>query len=107
MNYISYLSEGLKIFILVFLLGKGIDELFDTVQKKYEIKHSKLYGLLQLFTIITIAYFIHFFTSRKTSIEFQIYNPTVLFSSLMLNIQNTMFQNLDINLNSHISKFLP
>lgn len=106
MNYTSYLIGGIKIFILVFILGKGIDETFDTIQKKYKISRSNLYGLLQLFTVITIAYIIHKLSPNKTSVEFQIYNPTVLFSSLILNIQNTMFYNFNIDLFRHISTFM-
>lgn len=107
MNYTTYLQSGLYIFVLVFLLGNFIDQIFSTIQKKYNIEQSKFYGLLQLITILTIAYVIHINTNRQISVDLQIYTPTVLFSSLMLNIQKTMFYNLDINLEDHISGFLP
>ena len=107
MNYTTYLQEGLKIFILVFVLGNIIDQLFLSAQKKYNIPKSKLFGLFQLFSIITIAYVVHVLTPYKTSIELQVYTPAVLFSSLMLNIQKTMFYNLDLDLETHISGFLP
>lgn len=107
MDYPTYLLQGLKIFILVFILGNIIDQIFAYVQKKYNIPKSKVYGLLQLVTIITIAYIIHANSNNKISHEFQIYNPTVLFSSLMLNIQNTMFYNFSLNLETHLSHFLP
>lgn len=107
MDYTTYLKEGLKIFVLVFILGKVIDELFSSIQKKYNIPKSKIFGLIQLFSIITIAYIVHVLTPRKTSIEFQVYTPAVLFSSLMLNMQTTMFYNFDLDLEKHFSGFLP
>ena len=107
MNYINYLQEGLKIFILVFVLANVLDQFFSTIQKKYKIPKSKIFGLLQLFSIITIAYIVHVLTPHKTSIELQVYTPAVLFSSLMLNMQTTMFYNLDLDLEKHISSFLP
>lgn len=96
MNYSSYLKEGLQIFILIFILGKFIDNLFKSIQKKYNISKSKIFGIIHLIVIISIAYFIHIFTSQRINMEFQIYHPSVLFSSLMLNIQKTMFYNFDL-----------
>ncbi len=96
MDYLSYLLHGLKIFIIIFFLGNFIDKRFKYFQEKYEISKSKIYGLLHLIVVITIAYIIHVNTSDSFSTELQIYNPTILFSSLMLNIQKTMFYNLDL-----------
>jgi hypothetical protein len=72
-QYLSYLTAGLKIFIFVFIVGNFIDKIFHYFQEKYNITKSKMYGLIQLISIITIAYHIHINTSIIQVFCFQVY----------------------------------
>lgn len=96
-NYLNYLLSALRIFILTFLLGKGIDKIFEKINKKYSEFNKNLIGLIQLFFIINIAYYLHIFTSENFSNEFQISHPSILFSSFIINLQTNMFRNLGVS----------
>ncbi len=92
----EYFISSLKIFIILFILGKILDNTFTKIQKKYNIPLSIWYGILQLFTCIVVAYILHSFTSDNFSDEMQIYAPNVLLSSFMMSLQSNMFKNFEL-----------
>lgn len=95
-NYIEYISSAIKIFMLTFIIGKGINKLFEKIEKDYPNYNKKILGFTHLFFIINVAYYLHIFTSDEFSDEFQISHPGILFSSFMINLQSNMFKNLGI-----------
>ena len=95
-HYSDYLINSLRIFVLTFILGRGINHLFVIINKKYPNYNKKLFGFLQLFFIINVAYVFHIFTTDEFSDEFQITHPGILFSSFMISLQTNMFKNLGV-----------
>jgi uncharacterized membrane protein YoaK (UPF0700 family) len=95
-NYKNYVFSAIKIFLLTFVLGKSINNFFTFITDKYENFNKKILAIIQLIVIINVAYIIHIIPSKQISEEFQITNPSILFSSLMINLQTTMFKNFDI-----------
>ena len=93
-NFNTYLTYSVKIFLLAFIIGRSIDNIFITLQKKYTHINNVIFGILQLLTIITISYYLHIFTSNQFSNQMQIYGPNVLFSSFIFTLQTNMMQNL-------------
>ena len=47
-NFNTYILHSLKIFFLAFTIGKSIDNIFITIQKKYEKVNNLLFGLLHV-----------------------------------------------------------
>lgn len=97
-NLNTYFKYSIKIFLLAFIIGKSIDNIFITIQKRTsEYKINKIfYGIAQLISLILISYYLHIFTNNQFSDELQIYSPTVLFSSFIFAIQTNMMKNLDV-----------
>lgn len=95
-RYTDYLTRTLEIFLVTFVIGSAIDHVFRYLTDTYG-QHSQfiktILALVQLFVIINIAYIWHITTSRNISYEYQIAHPSILMSSLMLNLQDTMFSN--------------
>lgn len=96
-HYTDYLKNAIKIFLFTFILGRGINKLFELITEKYSSYNKKLLGLLHLFVIINLAYILHIFTSDQFSDEFQISHPSILFSSFMITLQTQMFKNFGIS----------
>lgn len=94
----TYFTYSIKIFLLAFIIGKSVDNIFITIQKKTaEYKINKIfYGISQLIFVILISYYLHIFTNNQFSNELQIYSPTVLFSSFIFAVQTNMMKNLDV-----------
>jgi len=92
-NFNIYLTYSIKVFLLAFIIGKSIDNIFITLQKKYTYINNIIFGILQLLTIITMSYYLHILTSNQFSNEMQIYAPNVLFSSFIFTLQTNMMQN--------------
>jgi len=97
-NLNTYFTYSIKIFLLAFIIGKSIDNIFITIQKKTsEYKINKIfYGISQLIFVILVSYYLHIFTGNQFSDELQIYSPTVLFSSFIFAVQTNMMKNLDV-----------
>jgi uncharacterized protein YacL len=97
-NLNTYFTYSIKIFLIAFIIGKSIDNIFITIQKRTsEYKINKIfYGIAQLVSLILISYYLHIFTNNQFSDELQIYSPSVLFSSFIFAIQTNMMKNLDI-----------
>jgi hypothetical protein len=97
-NLKTYFTYSIKIFLLAFILGKSIDNIFIIIQKKTaEYKINKIfYGILQLVFVILVSFYLHIFTNNQVSDELQIYSPSVLFSSFIFAVQTNMMKNLDV-----------
>ena len=97
-NLNTYFKYSIKIFLLAFIIGKSIDNIFITIQKKTsEYKINKIfYGISQLIFVILVSFYLHIFTNNQFGSELQIYSPTVLFSSFIFSLQTNMMKNLDI-----------
>lgn len=96
MNYKDWIIDGLKVFFLIFVIGKGINFSSKRLQEYLQIKRSKIYGLFHLFFILTFSYYLHILTSDKFSEEMGISNPSILFSGLFMGLQSNMFYNLGV-----------
>lgn len=97
-NLNTYFKYSIKIFLLAFIIGKSIDNIFITIQKRTaEYKINKIfYGIAQLMFVILVSYYLHIFTNNQFSNELQIYSPTVLFSSFIFAVQTNIMKNLDV-----------
>ena len=98
-DFMTYFLDSLKIFLLAFIIGKSIDNVFIYIQIQSSVdKHSKslIFGILQLFVVIIAAYYLHTFTSNQFSDEMQIYAPNVLFSSFIFALQTNIIKNLEL-----------
>lgn len=95
-KYSDWMIDGLKIFVIVFLLGKMINTIFVKIQRRFLIRKSILFGLAHLIFILTFSYVMHVFTSHKLSEEINITSPSVLYSGLLLNMQSNLFVNLGV-----------
>ena len=91
MNYFEYLIKSLQVFILCFILGSIINNLFVKIQNYFNIPVSIILGLLQLITIISITYLLH--SVQFLEQFFEEYTPNVLFSSFLLSLQSNMLNN--------------
>jgi hypothetical protein len=96
MEYRDWILDGLKIFIIVFVIGKTINLIFTRFQTKFGISRSKLFGIIHLLFIISFSYYLHNLTSDQFSEEIGITNPSVLFSGLFMGLQSNMFYNLGV-----------
>jgi hypothetical protein len=92
-NFNIYILHSLKIFFLAFIIGKSINNIFITIQKKYDKENNILLGLLQLLVVIVTSYYLHILTTRQFSSNMQIYAPNVLFSSFIFSLQSNMLKN--------------
>jgi len=91
MQYTSYLSKSLQVFIFCFIIGISIDKQFHNLQKSYTNPNQLIFGFTQLITIISVTYVLHinkFFHSF-----FEEYSPNVLFSTFLLSLQSNMISN--------------
>jgi hypothetical protein len=95
-TFSDWMFDGLKIFLLVFLIGKLINKAFAKVQKQFEIHRSLEFGFAHLLFILTFSYILHVYTSDKFSEDFGISSPSVLYSGLLLNLQSNLFSNFGI-----------
>lgn len=93
----DWILDGLKVFVMIFIIGKFINLIFKKIGDKLGIKRSKIYGFIHLLFIITFAYYLHNLTSDKFSEEFGISNPSILFSGLFISLQTNLFYNLGVN----------
>lgn len=94
MKYIEYTLKSLNVFILCFLLGTFIDNLFHKYQeslKNISSLQKLLIGLFQLVTIITVTYTLN--TIKFFHNFFEEYSPNVLFSTFLLSLQSNMISN--------------
>lgn len=91
MDYLEYLIKSLQVFILCFILGSLINNLFVKIQNYFNIPVSIILGLLQLITIISITYLLH--SVQFLEQFFEEYTPNVLFSSFLLSLQSNMLNN--------------
>lgn len=96
MEFRDWILDGLKIFVIVFIMGKIINLIFTRFQTKFNIPRSKLFGLVHLIFILSFSYYLHHLTSDKFSEEVGITNPSVLFSGLFMGLQSNMFYNLGV-----------
>jgi hypothetical protein len=95
-SYTEWVQNGLKIFIVVFIIGKIINTGFRKFQKWLRIPQSRIYGFVHLFFVLSFSYFLHILTSDQFSDEVGISSPSVLFSGLFMGLQNNMFYNLGV-----------
>jgi hypothetical protein len=95
-KYSDWMMNGLKIFVVVFLLGKLINTAFVKLQRRYKVQKSITFALLHLMFILTFSYFLHIYTSHELSLEMNITSPSVLYSGLLLNMQTNLFVNLGV-----------
>jgi hypothetical protein len=95
-TFSNWMLDGLKIFTLVFLIGRLINSAFIKIQKHFEIRPSIEFGLVHLIFILSISYFLHVFTSDKFSDELSISSPSVLYSGLLVNLQSNLFYNFGV-----------
>lgn len=93
----DWILDGIKIFIIIFVIGKLINRVFKDLQNILRLKRSIIYGLIHLLFILVFAFYLHNFTSDKFSHDFGISNPSILFSGLFISLQNNLFYNLGIN----------
>lgn len=94
MHYTEYTFKSLQVFILCFILGTFIDNLFHKYQESLKNVSSiekLLIGLIQLITIITVTYVLH--TIKFLHNFFEEYTPNVLFSTFLLSLQSNMISN--------------
>jgi hypothetical protein len=91
MDYFEYLSKSLQVFILCFILGSLINNLFVKIQGYFNIPVYTLFGFLQLITIISITYLLH--NIQFLEHFFEEYTPNVIFSSFLLSLQTNMLNN--------------
>lgn len=94
MKYIEYTLKSLNVFILCFLLGTFIDNLFHKYQdslKNISSSQKLFIGLFQLVTIITVTYILN--TLKFFHSFFEEYSPNVLFSTFLLSLQSNMITN--------------
>lgn len=91
MDYFEYLSKSLQVFILCFILGSLINNLFVKIQGYFNIPIHIIFGFLQLITIISITYLLH--NIQYLEQFFEEYTPNVLFSSFLLSLQSNMLNN--------------
>ena len=97
-NFNTYFTYSIKIFLVAFIIGKSIDNIFIIIQNKtstYKINNI-FYGILQLIFVIFVSYYLHIFTNNQFSEELEIYSPSILFSSFIFTLQTNMMKNLDI-----------
>ena len=95
-KFSDWIVEGVKVFVVVFVLGKLINRLFVKLQRRLRLKNSIVFGLAHLLFILVFSYFLHVFTSQKFSEEMSITSPSVLYSGLLLNLQSNLFSNLGV-----------
>ncbi len=91
MDYFEYLFKSLQVFILCFILGSLINNIFIKIQNYFNIPISIVFGFLQLITIISITYILH--NIQFLEQFFEEYTPNVLFSSFLLSLQSNMLNN--------------
>uniref|UniRef100_A0A6C0E0C2 EamA domain-containing protein n=1 Tax=viral metagenome TaxID=1070528 RepID=A0A6C0E0C2_9ZZZZ len=87
------MSHGFVVFGTSLVIGVLIDESFRKMQKQLRVEKSCLLGFLQLFVVLSVSYFLHISTSNAFSKDYQIYSPSVLFSSLIFGLQKNMLGN--------------
>lgn len=88
MNFYEYTLTSLQIFLLCFILGTFVDNQFKKLQSNYNLS-PLIAGFSQLFTIITITYFIY----KNHSKLFETYSPHLIFSSFLFGLQPNMINN--------------
>lgn len=94
-NFNNYFIESIKIFLLAFIIGKSIDNIFTRLQNKHSNINPIIFGIFQLIVVIIAAYYLHIFTSNQFSNEMQIYAPNVLFSSFIFTLQTNIMKNFE------------
>lgn len=95
-TFSDWIVDGLKIFALVFLIGKLINRAFEKIQERFKISRSIEFGFVHLMFILTFSYILHVLTSDKFSDEFGISSPSVLYSGLLVNLQTNLFFNFGV-----------
>ena len=91
MFYFEYLYKSLQVFILCFILGSLINNLFIKIQDYFNIPMHIIFGFLQLITIISVTYILH--NVQFLEHFFEEYTPNVIFSSFLLSLQTNMLNN--------------
>ena len=95
-SFSDWMLDGLKVFTLVFLIGKLINNAFIKLQQHFKIRTSIEFGLAHLIFILSFSYFLHMFTTEKFSDELSISSPSVLYSGLLVNLQSNLFNNFGV-----------
>ena len=91
MSYINYIHKSLQIFLLCFIIGSYVNNVFIIIQKRNPQINTFVIAVLQLITIISITYLL-----RKEKIFhsfFEEYSPNVLFSTFLVSLQTNMINN--------------
>lgn len=78
------------------IIGYTIENIFQKISEKYSHIDKRVLAFMQFLTAVSTAYYLHVNTSNAFSKDFQIGNPSVLFSSFIINLQKTMFTNLGL-----------
>lgn len=101
MNYIPYIFNSFKIFIVCFVVGIIIDKLFYNIKLHFTTIHPFLLAFLQLFVVIHVTYLLHHY--KLFSEFFETYSPHIIFSTFLFSLQTTMIDNFKLSLNYILS----
>lgn len=100
LNYTTYLSHTLIVFISCLFLGIYINQIFYKYQRSLEKPNIILLSFLQLFTIISMSYFIY--THNSLHPYFESYSPSLLLSTFLFSLQSNMITNFNQILSNYI-----
>jgi hypothetical protein len=97
MLYKDYVIHSLVIFFVCFVLGTFVNREFKKYQLSLrDVNNTTRFKLavLQLLVVITLTYILQYF--RLFHYFFETYNPSVLFSTFLLSLQNNMLNNFSM-----------
>jgi hypothetical protein len=91
----KYILTSIEVFLIAFFIGTFIDQSFYKIQNIYNLSPLTA-AILQLLTIIIIAYPLYILRSSYKFIEQ--YAPQALFSSFLIGLQPNMINNFKLAL---------
>ena len=95
MSLVAYMSDALRIFFMSLLAGLLINRMFEIRSRGVTDRKEKLVlGISQFLVVIVTAYAWHHLTSDVNGRDLQLFHPSILMSSFLFNLQDTMIQNI-------------
>lgn len=94
--YTHYLGNAVLIFAISIVIGLLIDKQFRKLSCEHPQWSPLCLGTAQFVVIITVAFLVHYVVDSDTvSHELQIAYPSILISSFLVNVQQTMINNFE------------